>query len=85
LNLINQVFPDDQVFSQAMIKARQLTEKPPAALRATKALLKHSRASSIAETMDRETKRFASLLHGPEAREAIVAFMQRRKPDFSKP
>jgi enoyl-CoA hydratase/carnithine racemase len=84
LNLINEVFPDDQVFSQAMIKARQLAAKPPAALRATKALLKDSRASLIAEAMHRETERFASLLHGPEAREAIVAFMERRKPDFSK-
>jgi len=26
---------------------------------------------------------FMSLLHGPAAREAMTAFMEKRKPDFS--
>jgi 1,4-dihydroxy-2-naphthoyl-CoA synthase len=34
--------------------------------------------------MSREGQQFAALLQGPEAREAMTAFMQRRKPDFSK-
>jgi enoyl-CoA hydratase/carnithine racemase len=53
-------------------------------LRTTKALLKHSAAGTIADAMARETEKFAALLQGPEAREAMMAFMQRRKPDFSK-
>jgi 1,4-dihydroxy-2-naphthoyl-CoA synthase len=34
--------------------------------------------------MAKETEQFAALLQGPEAREAMMAFMQRRKPDFSQ-
>jgi len=68
----------------ATAKARQLAEKPPSALRTTKALLKRSAAGAVADAMARETEKFAALLQGPEAREAMMAFMQRRKPDFSK-
>jgi enoyl-CoA hydratase/carnithine racemase len=53
-------------------------------LRITKALLKRGSASIIADAMAKETEQFAALLQGAEAREAMMAFMQRRKPDFSQ-
>jgi hypothetical protein len=34
--------------------------------------------------MANETEQFAALLQGPEAKEAMMAFMQRRKADFSQ-
>ena len=68
----------------AAAKAQLLAEKPPAALRTSKALLKRGTATSIADAMVEETGKFAALLQGPEAKEAMMAFMQRRKPDFSK-
>jgi enoyl-CoA hydratase/carnithine racemase len=70
--------------AEVAARARQLAEKPPSALRTTKTLLKRSAAGAVAEAMARETEQFAALLQGPEAREAMMAFMQRRKPDFSK-
>jgi enoyl-CoA hydratase/carnithine racemase len=84
LGIINAVCPGGELLEAATAKARQLAEKPPSALRTTKALLKRSAAAAIAEAMARETEKFAALLQGPEAREAMMAFMQRRKPDFSK-
>jgi enoyl-CoA hydratase/carnithine racemase len=83
LGIVNEVArgPAHEV---ALAKAQQLAEKPPSALRATKALLKHAVSPAIAEAMARETQQFAALLQGPEAKEAMMAFMQRRKPDFSK-
>jgi enoyl-CoA hydratase/carnithine racemase len=33
--------------------------------------------------MDREGEYFAQLLEGPEAKEALSAFMQKRKPVFA--
>jgi len=33
--------------------------------------------------MEREGEHFASLLKGPEAREALTAFMEKRKPVFA--
>jgi len=39
--------------------------------------------SAFADALSKETEQFAALLQGPEAKEAMMAFMQRRKPDFS--
>lgn len=82
--IVNQVFLDAELLSAAGARAQQLSEKPPAAMRATKALLKANLSSALAETMLREGQQFAALLQGPEAREAMMAFMERRKPDFSR-
>jgi enoyl-CoA hydratase/carnithine racemase len=84
LGLVNRVVPNNEVLATATASARQLAEKPPSALRTTKSLLKRGSAEAIAEAMSRETEQFAALLQGPEAREAMMAFMQRRKPEFSK-
>jgi len=84
LGIVNAVYPGAELLEAAMAKARHLAEKPPSALRTTKALLKRSAEGAVAEAMARETEKFAALLQGPEAREAMMAFMQRRKPDFSK-
>lgn len=84
LGIVNEVITEGAVLDTALAKARQLAEKPPSALRITKMLLKHGTASSIADAMSRETQQFAALLQGPEAKEAMAAFLERRKPDFSK-
>lgn len=84
LGIVNEVITENPVLEAALAKARQLAEKPPSALRTTKMLLKRGTASSIADAMARETQQFAALLQGPEAKEAMGAFLERRKPDFSK-
>jgi len=82
--LVNQVLADSELASSALDKARQLAEKPPGALRTTKMLLKSGSAETIKQAMAREGQSFAALLQAPEAKEATAAFMERRKPDFSK-
>jgi enoyl-CoA hydratase/carnithine racemase len=84
LGIVNEIVSEGELPAKAASKAQQLAEKPPSALRATKALLKQGAAGEIKAAMARETQQFAALLQGPEAREAMTAFMQRRKPDFSK-
>jgi enoyl-CoA hydratase/carnithine racemase len=84
LGLVNEVLPDAELAAAALTKARQLSEKPPAALRTTKKLLKCAPADDIQHAMVRETEQFAALLQAGEAREAMAAFLERRKPDFSR-
>jgi enoyl-CoA hydratase/carnithine racemase len=84
MGIVNAVVPGSELLATAMAKAQTLAEKPPAALRITKALLKCGAAGAISDAMAAETEKFAALLQGPEAKEAMMAFMQRRKPDFSK-
>jgi enoyl-CoA hydratase/carnithine racemase len=84
LGIVNEVVGQGEVLAHATGKARQLAEKPPASLRTAKRLIKQGAAQSIADAMARETGEFAALLQGPEAREAMTAFMQKRKADFSR-
>ena len=49
----------------------------------TKGLIRHG-AIDVAERMDEELKLFRERLGSPEAAEAFKAFMEKRKPDFSR-
>jgi enoyl-CoA hydratase/carnithine racemase len=84
VGIVNTVVASNELLNTVISKAQQLAEKPPSALRITKALLKSGSVSAIADAMAKETEQFTALLQGPEAKEAMVAFMQRRKPDFSQ-
>lgn len=84
LGLVNHVLGTHELMPKVLERAQALAEKPPMALRTTKMLLKNGARDAIAQTMNRETEQFAALLQGSEAKEAMMAFLQRRKPDFSK-
>jgi enoyl-CoA hydratase/carnithine racemase len=82
--LINAVLPDAEVYACARGKALRLAQQPPGALRTTKMLLRRWNLPTVNEAIVVEAERFMSMLKGPEALEALSAFMQKRKPDFSK-
>lgn len=83
LRLINAVHPPAAVEAAALQAARTLAAKAPAALRLTKALLKRDQLDAIAAALAVEGKHFANQLASPEAQEALRAFVERRRPDFS--
>lgn len=82
--LINAVLSDAEVFEHAFQKAKLLAEKPPAALRTTKELLKRWRRNQIDEIITAEAVHFMAMLQDAEAKEALSAFLEKRKPDFSR-
>ena len=84
IGLANHVVAAHELMPTAMQRAQALVEKPPSALRKAKMLLKSGMDHAIKQAMARETEQFAALLQAPEAKEAMMAFLQRRKPDFSK-
>lgn len=84
LGLVNAVFPDAEYQERALAKARRLAQQPPNAMRITKSLLKRTQRAAVAETMRIESADFLRMLREPEALEAMTAFMQKRKPDFSR-
>jgi len=81
--LVNAVFGDADLEAKAMDKAMLLTKKPPQALRQTKALMKRN-VSEAAQRMKDESELFAKGLAGDEFKEASSAFLEKRKPDFSR-
>ncbi len=84
IGLANAVLPDAALLPAALERARKLAGLPPAALRATKMLLKQSAAATVAQAMQDESVVFRQRLASPEAREACTAFLEKRKPDFSR-
>jgi enoyl-CoA hydratase/carnithine racemase len=59
-------------------------QKPPASVRLTKHLLRAGPAPRVKEALHREAEQFMQRLSSDEAREAFSAFLDKRKPDFSR-
>ena len=60
-----------------------LLAKPAAALRITQKLLRHGASDELLERLELENGHFSERLQSPEVKEAITAFYEKRKPDFS--
>jgi enoyl-CoA hydratase/carnithine racemase len=84
LGFVNAVVPVDKVMDTALAAAQMLAEKPLAALRATKAMMKKPWAADVERAMHEELEVLAERLKSPECREALMAFLQKRKPDFKQ-
>jgi enoyl-CoA hydratase/carnithine racemase len=84
IGLVADVFPDNELPSAALAAAKALAAKAPNAVRATKALLKDNDRTRVGEAREAEGRVFASQLRSDEVKEAISAFFEKRKPDFSK-
>ncbi len=83
MGLVNAVLPPAEVLPRALAVARALAERPPTALRLAKALMKDPATSTVAERMRKEGALFTERLSSAEVAEAIGAFFEKRKPDFS--
>ncbi len=84
VGIVNRLFPDGTVLDAARSVALRLAAQPAAAVRMTKALLKREYADALLETALHEVGCFAERLRSPEAAEALRAFREHRKPDFSR-
>ena len=84
VGLVNRVLPPTEANAYAQQQARKLAAKPLPSLITTKALMKGGYLGEILHRMDQEGAHFARMLGEPAAREAMTAFMEKRKPDFSR-
>lgn len=84
VGLVNKILPPTETNAFAQAQARKLAAKPLSALVETKRLMKGGQADAVAQRMAEEGKSFGRMLREPAAREAFTAFMEKRKPDFSK-
>ena len=84
VGLVNRVLPPTEVNGYAQAQARKLAAKPLTALIETKRLMKKGQAAQVMTQMTEEGASFSRMLREPAAREAFTAFMEKRKPDFSK-
>ena len=84
MGLISRIVPPAEVAALAQRQAQKLAAKPLSSLLETKRLMKQSQAPLVAARMAEEGQSFGRMLREPAAREAFGAFMEKRKPDFSK-
>ena len=84
VGLVNRVVPPTEVNGYAQAQARKLAAKPLSSLIETKRLMKGGSQQEVLQKMDEEGQSFGRMLREPAAKEAFGAFMEKRKPDFSK-
>ena len=84
VGLVNRVVPPLETNTYAQSVARRLAAKPLSSLIETKRLMKKNQGPLVAQVMAEEGDSFGRMLRESAAREAFGAFMEKRKPDFSK-
>jgi enoyl-CoA hydratase/carnithine racemase len=84
VGLVNRVVPPTEANNVAQAAAQKLAAKPLSALVETKRLMKKGHQALVLQQMADEGQSFSRMLGEPAAKEAFGAFMEKRKPDFSK-
>jgi enoyl-CoA hydratase/carnithine racemase len=84
LGLATQVLPDKDVLATATETARKLAAKPAGALQASKRLMKQPFRDQIKAAMKAENEEFSAQVRSEDAKEAFTAFLEKRKPDFTR-
>ncbi|MCP5282437.1 MAG: enoyl-CoA hydratase [Rhodoferax sp.] len=84
VGLVNRIVPPTEANHLAQAQARKMASKPIRSLVETKRLMKKGQAQLVEKQMTEEGESFSRMLGEPAAREAFTAFMEKRRPDFSK-
>ncbi|EHR69408.1 enoyl-CoA hydratase/carnithine racemase [Burkholderiales bacterium JOSHI_001] len=82
--IANAVLPASEVLNHARRVAERFMALPPGAVQDSKKLLRAPQREALMATIAREGEVFRPRLSSPETKEAIQAFFEKRKPDFSK-
>jgi enoyl-CoA hydratase/carnithine racemase len=82
LGLINRVVHDVELRDAACALARQLAEGPPVSLAYIKDNLDHALTSGLLESMDGEAENLIRAAGTTDHKEAMRAFIEKRKPTF---
>ena len=82
--IVTEIVPEAELIERARQAALALAALPPESVRMTKELMKRGMAQAVQERMTEELQLFGERLRSPEAKEALRAFLEKRKPDFSR-
>jgi enoyl-CoA hydratase/carnithine racemase len=84
LGFVTQVVPDQDLLATATETARKLAAKPADALQASKRLMKGPFCEQIKAAMRAENEEFSKRVRSDDAKEALAAFLEKRRPDFNR-
>ena len=83
IGLVNRVVPDEKLQTEAFAMAKAMAEGPTLALRAMKDNLDEALSCNFATALDHEAERLIALTMTADHREAVQAFIDKRKPAFT--
>ena len=81
--IVTRVLPAEQVLPAAREAAAKLAALPAKSVQMAKALMRAPHASAVQAQLQVEGKHFREMLREPAAREALAAFLEKRKPVFN--
>jgi enoyl-CoA hydratase/carnithine racemase len=84
VGIATQKFSDNELLEKAMAKANEIAQWPVISLQETKRCLKASHAAGLKAAMEIEKDGMKRLAGGPENIEAVMAFIEKRQPDFKQ-
>lgn len=84
IGIVSRIVEHAKLRDFAMERAQALAAKPRLALKRTKRLMKDHRRDQVRQAIRAEGELFMRSLSSPEAIEALTAFFEKRKPDFTK-
>ena len=82
LGLVNRVVPDVELAEAAFVLAKSLAEGPSIALAYMKDNLDHAVTSDFLQSMDQEADHMVRAARTTDHKEAVRAFIDKRKPEF---
>ena len=83
MGLVSHVYGDrDELLKAAMGLAGQIAANSPLAVQGSKAVLAATANMSVAEALDYVSVWNAAFLHSNDLREAVMAFLEKRPPEF---
>jgi len=84
LGLVTRVVPDQKLLATATETAQKLAEKPASALQACKRLMMQPVRAQLAQAAKLENEEFSMRVRSADAKEAFTAFIEKRRPDFTR-
>jgi enoyl-CoA hydratase len=83
-NLVSRVFPADQLIAESIKIGERIAALSPVAVAMAKVAVNRAFETTLAEGVRAERQLFLSMFGTPDQREGMMAFVEKRKPNFQK-
>jgi enoyl-CoA hydratase len=83
LGVVNEVVPREQVMERARVLARRLAEKSPIAMKLLRDAFMRANDTDYRRSMEGVVETMCSLKDAQDSREALLAFVEKRKPVYA--
>jgi 2-(1,2-epoxy-1,2-dihydrophenyl)acetyl-CoA isomerase len=82
MGMVNRVFPDASLRDDGIAYAREVAERSPLALSYTKAAVNFGQTHSLDATISKEAELQALCIDSEDAKNAVIAFFNKEKPQW---